>query len=70
MATIYMPLLNEGVEVWRPVEATHLTADTYRVERRMPSGEDWAFVPGTFVRCERKTFSGGEVGLTAIEVAA
>lgn len=69
MATIYMPLLNEGVDVWRPVEATPLSADTYRVEGEMPGDEEWAFPPGTVVRCESKTFSGGEAGLTAIEVA-
>ena len=69
MATIYMPLLNEGVDVWPPVEATSLSADTYRVEGEMPDGEKWAFAPGIVVRCELKTFNRGEVGLTAIEVA-
>lgn len=69
MAIIYMPLLNEGVNVWRPVEATGLSADTYRVEGEVPDGEEWAFDPGTIVRCKSKTFDGGEKKLTAIEVA-
>lgn len=65
MATIYMPLLNEAVDVWRPVDALPLTSDTYRVEGAVPEGEEWAFGPGTHVRCEWKTFSGGERGLIA-----
>ena len=69
MATIYMPLLNEGVDAWRPVEATPMSQDTYRVEGHVPESEDWAFAPGTVVRCELKSFSGGEAELTAIELA-
>ena len=65
-----MPLLNEAVDVWRPVKATRLSADTYRVEGEVPDREEWAFAPGTVVRCESKTFSEGEAGLTAIEVAS
>ena len=70
MATIYMPLPNEGVDVWRPVEATHIAADTYRVEGNVPDDEEWAFAPGTVVRCAHRTFSGDETGLTATEVAS
>lgn len=68
MATIYMPLLNEGTDVWRPVEATHLRATTYRVEGEVPEGEEWMFAPGLLVRCEPKTLSSGEV-LVAIEAS-
>ena len=64
-----MPLLNEGVDVWRPVEATPVSTETYRVEGQMPDDEEWAFAPGTVVRCESKTFSEGEARLTAIAVA-
>ena len=70
MVTIYMPLLDEGVDVWRPVEATHLSTGAYLVEGEVPVGEEWAFDPGTVVRCERKRFSGGEEGLTAVEVVS
>jgi hypothetical protein len=69
MATIYMPLLDEGTEVWRPVEATLVSADTYRVEGSMREEEEWAFAPGTVVRCESRTFSGGKNRLTAVAVA-
>jgi hypothetical protein len=67
MAIVYMPLLNEGVEVWRPVEATPLTNETYRVEGEIPEGEEWLFAPGTVIRCEWKTLSDGD-RLTAIGV--
>jgi len=43
MVTIYMPLLDEGVETWRPVEATPLSGDTYRVDSALPDDEEWAF---------------------------
>ena len=70
MATIYMLLLNEGVDVWRPVEATPMSQDTFRVDAEMPESEEWAFPPGTVVRCELKSFSGGKAGLTAVELAS
>lgn len=69
MATIYMPFLNEGTEVWRPVDATPLKGDTYKVEGQMDEDEVWAFVPGAFVRCEWKVFNGGEAGLVAVALA-
>lgn len=70
MATIYMPLLNEGVDVWRPVEATPISQDTYRVDGEVPDGEEWAFASGQIVRCELKTFGSGEARLTAVEPAS
>ena len=69
MTTIYMPLLNEGTDAWRPVEATPLAGDRYRVEGDMPEDEEWAFAPGTVVHCAEKTFSSGGMGLMAIAVA-
>jgi hypothetical protein len=69
MDTIYVPLLNEGTPVWRPVEATALTGNKYRVEGEPPGDEEWAFARGSVVRCEWLTFSGGERRLTAIGIA-
>jgi hypothetical protein len=66
MATIYMTLVNEGTEVWRPVEATHLSGDLYRVNGSMPGDEEWAYSPGAIVRCERTTFKEGESELTVV----
>ena len=69
MVTIYMPLLNEGVDVWRPVEATQLSADRYRVKGNRPADEEWAFPPGAIVRCERTTFKEGGSELTVVGLA-
>jgi hypothetical protein len=33
------------------------------------SDETWQFPPGAIVRCERKRFSDGQVGMTAVERA-
>ena len=68
MAIIYMPLLDEGTDVWRPVEATHLKDETYRVEGEVPEDERWMFAPGFLVRCELRTLSSGEV-LVAVEAS-
>ena len=61
LVTIYVYLLDEGVDVWRPVEAVHLGADRYRitsvnVDR---SDEHWQFSTGDIVRCSRQVLSGG-----------
>ena len=68
--TIYMPLLNEGTDCWRPVQATHLGADTYRIEPQHYDREDeaWQFPSGSIVRCHSHTFSGGQTGLAAFEL--
>jgi len=68
MATIYMPLLNEGVDVWRPVEATPLSPDTYRVAGGQPEDEEWAFGSGSVVHCAWTTLSSGNV-LAVIGIA-
>ena len=31
MATVYIPLLDDGVNVWRPVQAEHVGGDLYRL---------------------------------------
>ena len=69
MTTIYVRLLNEREGAWRPVDATPLSLDTFRVEGEVPDGEVWEFAPGTVVHCERKTFSRGRIGLRAIGLA-
>jgi hypothetical protein len=70
-ARIYVRLLNEGVDVWRPVAASHLQGDVYQIgaENQRPEGEEWEFGAGELVRCRKRTFSGGTVGLVAFERA-
>jgi hypothetical protein len=68
LTTIYMPLLNEGVDVWRPVEAMKVTELGYMVTENAPSDEEWAFQPGHILRCEERQFS-GETRLVAVAKA-
>ena len=59
--TIYVYLLDEGVDVWRPVEAAHLGDDRYRITSVNvdPSDEHWQFSTGDIVRCSSQALSGG-----------
>lgn len=68
--TIYVKLLDEGVDVWRPVVATRLASGSYRIDERSVDIEDemWEFMPGTAVKCVERRLSGG-VHLVAIERA-
>ena len=65
--TIYMPLLDEGVEVWRPVQAESLGENRFRICENTPEDEVWEFGSGEVVRCVRRTFQDGTVGLVPIE---
>lgn len=59
---IYVALMDEGVNVWRPAPALRLQDDTYVVLRPDdydPSLEKWQFPPGTLVICESKQLSDG-----------
>jgi hypothetical protein len=58
--TIYVALLDEGLDVSRPVAARRLSADTFLIldqdyDREV---ETWAFEPGTVVRCRPETRRG------------
>jgi hypothetical protein len=55
-ATVYVELLDEGVPVWRPVQAEELGDGRYRLlptDDYDPEIETWAFLPGSIVRCEK-----------------
>ncbi len=65
--TIYVALIGEGVEVWRPVEAELRLDGHYRIVSRPDPTADWQFPLGAVVRCAAKTFSDGERGLVAVE---
>lgn len=65
--TIYMPLLNKDTFVWSLVEAEQVTDECFTVLGPTPKGEDWAFPPGTVVRCENRILSNDKVGLVAVE---
>ena len=54
-ATVYVRLLNEGVDVWRPVKAVRLSETTYQLsEEPTPEEEAWSFQPGDVVVAEHR----------------
>lgn len=65
-SVIYMPLLDEGTDVWRPVEAVR-TGNDYLVVQTMPEGEIGKFAPGSVVKCEPRAHLDGQHVLAAVE---
>jgi hypothetical protein len=65
---IYVPLVDEGVDVWRPVVAEVVGDQTFRIvgENISPDDEHWAFATGEVVRCEDHRFKDGSSGLVAV----
>lgn len=64
---IFVALLEECVDVWRPVMAKPIGEGIFLILGEIPSDEIWQFVPGTQVRCEERMFDNGELGLVAVE---
>jgi hypothetical protein len=66
--TIYIRLLDEGVDVWRPVSAMREEdGPNVVLDQQVPHGEVWEFPPCTHVRCEKRDFADGITGqLTAV----
>jgi hypothetical protein len=65
---IYIPLLDEGVDVYRPAPAHQIGPSIYiilRPDDYDPEDENWAFPPGTTVIGEPRQLAGGTV-LTAV----
>ena len=54
IVNIHTPLFDEGVDVWRPVQAEHLHDNVYRITA-LPydrSTGAWGFGPGDLVLCD------------------
>jgi len=66
---IYMPLLGEGTDCWRPVRAVQVAEGVFEVADQLREGESWAFAPNSRVRCRKHVFATGEQGLVAFEYA-
>ncbi len=71
-SVIYIPLLDEGVDVWRPTEGEMVADMVFKVlptETYDPEDEHWEFPPGTIVRCEKqiKHGAGSHQVLVAVE---
>ena len=56
---VFVRLLDEGADVWRPVTATRLSAATFLLnDDPAPSDEVWAFQPGHVVVAEHHDRAG------------
>ena len=60
---IYIALLDEGVDVWQPVRAEHLSGDVYRILSQSydRTVESWQFEPGDLGVCEMVEASDGRI---------
>ncbi len=62
--TIFVKLLNEGTDVWRPVNAEEIGELTYRIiddGSYDPDDEEWEFPPGSEVICQMQKKSRGNI---------
>jgi len=69
---VYVRLLEEGTDVWRPVRATALPDGTFELtepEGYDPQAELWEFPPHARVKCVAKNFADGAKGLVAVAQA-
>ncbi len=64
---IYVALLDENVDVWRPVQAERQRDGVYRIldQPYDRETESWEFEPGDLVFCELRELSRGPA-LTAV----
>lgn len=58
--TIYVKLINEPVEVWRPVDAIRINENSYQLtlEQDVPEDEEWEFSPGETIEVFIREFDG------------
>ena len=58
---IYIPLMNEGTDVWAPALGQRVGPLTFHVLRPVdynPAAEEWEFPPGTTIECARQADAG------------
>jgi hypothetical protein len=68
---VHVALLDEGVNVWRPVPGRKLRDNVYELLRPAdydPDDEKWEFPPGSIVQCAPRTTSSGTI-LAAVAMA-
>jgi len=66
-AIVYVRLLDEGTDVWRPVEAKRMGATTYRLsDHPTPEDETWSFQPGEIVVVELQDAPGDHLMAVAL----
>ena len=54
---VFVALLNEGTEVWRPADAEPLGGDLYRLLGTVPDDESWQFLTRTNCSLRRQGVS-------------
>lgn len=62
-ATVYVRLLDEGTDVFRPTKAECVSAGVYKLLPTLdydPDDERWEFLPGELVRCQILELHGGQ----------
>jgi hypothetical protein len=58
--TIYIAILDEGTDCWRPVQAVRVREGIFRIiEQAIPEDENWEFRPGDTVGCDLHDFADG-----------
>jgi hypothetical protein len=65
---VYVRLLDEGTEVWRPTKGIRISDQVYMLLATAdydPETESWKFPPGSIVRCEWEERSGLRVLVAA-----
>ncbi len=74
LETVYIALLNEGTSVWRPTLGEKIQESVYKIlptDNYDPNDEEWAYPPGSIVRCEMQMHGSGskrEQVLVAVEL--
>jgi hypothetical protein len=58
ISTIYVKLLEEGTDVYRPVEVEKINENTFRIKDQNDYDEVWEFSPGAIVEVEEKELTG------------
>jgi hypothetical protein len=66
---VYVKIVDDAVDVWRPVAARKVRAGVYQLVGETPDGETWEFPTGKMVRCRLSTLEDGKTGLVAYERA-
>jgi len=61
-------LLNEGTDVWRPVNAERISESIFRLIGTHDDSEEWEFSAGSRVRVETRELSSG-TEIVAVEMA-
>jgi len=70
LSTIFVRLLDEVPDVWRPVSASRLGETTYQIaEQTVPEDEVWSFQPGDIVVAERRQGDADDQPLIAVAQA-